>query len=100
MRTLAILLLLTTCASAATPSLWKPPVRFDHPFRGTVHILQKPFWVCPGAWACTPIPPAGTRVCTIYSNSIGFLGMDRAGYRNVIRHEIGHCNGWPQNHPR
>jgi hypothetical protein len=75
-----------------------PPARYDHPFKGPVEIL----WLSPTdtvkvchTWtAC--VFSNHPKVCRIYINS-GARGNWTE--QSLIRHEMGHCNGWPGNHP-
>ena len=75
----------------------RPPLRFDHPFAGKVIIEQvdlagqwqhcQPY----GGWACAFVIYG---VCHIY------VIAEHSGDRDLMRHEIAHCNGWPADHPR
>lgn len=89
----AILLALTTPAFARIPL---PPKQYDHAYRGRLIIVDVSFAEmqrrCGGAgvtcYGYTYGDMGGT--CTIYVVS-----------RNprLIRHEAGHCAGWPGHHP-
>lgn len=98
-------------AGASTPPAWNPPARFDHAFDGKIYARYVNGWqmfaLCHMAWACTPVGgDQGTRrgTCTMILPKEGarILGrkVDRAGLLGLVRHERGHCNGWPANHPR
>ena len=90
----AILLALTTEAFAYRAPL--PPRQYDHPYRGRLIIVDVPFAEmqrrCGGGpghcYGYTYGDMGGT--CTIY-----VVSRDRY----LIRHEVGHCNGWPGHHP-
>ena len=84
-----------------------PPVEYDHPYKGgrltwqMARDQQQVRDACPeskfsiGALACT----------FRYANSCIVIVSDdeikKAGFPPdlIRRHEIGHCNGWPSNHP-
>ena len=62
-------------------------------------------------WAtmCKPHPQAGRirgcnfhvlGYCNIYVAPVEYLEKSRDTVENIVKHEIGHCNGWPWNHPR
>jgi hypothetical protein len=70
-------------------SQWVPPKRFDHPYRGRVVVKRVAMDDAPGeiTYAYTYGDTGG--ICVIYVNERwrGPLGF-------ILRHEIGHCNGW------
>lgn len=83
------------------PGPQDPPSRYDYPYPGKLRTFMGPesfirrncgLW----AWACTMEPAGG--VCTIYIQELG-PKVNLAGQKALIRHEVGHCNGWPGNHP-
>ena len=83
-----------------------PPERYDHPYRDgpviekllTLEEVRKlctaigvgPFDGCAGYVTMSD----GSRACYIVLPIDGFDTV--AAYR---RHELGHCDGWPANHP-
>lgn len=82
-------------------TLQMPPARYDHPYRGRLQTYYGGSeWL---AFECR----TGGRViggcalrarkgqCSVYINS----DFDKEYQKAVLRHEIGHCNGWPRNHP-
>ena len=85
-----------------------PPVRYDHPYPSVIVRHVSPSEIarlCGGpspalAW----VSEAGGcqdwegSTCIIYIRSP--LPPRYKGERFVIRHETGHCNGWPADHPR
>ncbi|TPN11730.1 hypothetical protein [Mesorhizobium sp. B2-1-2] len=83
---------------------WNPPERFDHLYKGKLTIKYLPQArvqvVCErfkynddtlmrgcSSWDSTS--------CIIVVVDKTFLGQTPAA---VIRHEMGHCNGWPADH--
>lgn len=97
------------CLFATTASAqYLPPEEFDHPFDGRV-VTQQAIdsdnvrKLCPGMnFTMQPIgcayliPPL--RMCAIVKlpdDQIRAAGHDPAIF---MRHELGHCNGWPANH--
>jgi hypothetical protein len=115
MRTVLAALLLMGCSSAFAgvndPS-WNPPRRFDHAFAGKLTIKRLPQRdvekACRALFVKHKIPvvsltnwrgcsaPLSKRSCIIIVVNKTFM---RATPKAVIRHEVGHCNGWPANHP-
>jgi hypothetical protein len=82
-----------------------PPPEFDHEYKGRLTILKEPDYslvqyVCkdvPNAIACNfrtfDSISGATISCLIM---LGPLAHENA---EVLRHEMGHCNGWPGDHP-
>ncbi len=107
------ILLLSTPAYSAPVFNWPPPTRYAQPFKGRVLVYPLSSWDiisrCGMAYACTPI--GGDRpsrmktvkTCSIVVMKVGssVFGkvIDKQSYNNLVRHEKGHCNGWPANHP-
>src|SRR5258708_144015 len=98
-----------TSAFASNPAAFLPPQRFNHSYKGKIVIHQGNYfyvaWHCgPGAYSCSPV--GGRKgVCDIIVSALESHGpgrgaIDQAGYRNLIRHERGHSNGWPASHPK
>ena len=94
---------------AAWPPMFQPPKRYDHPYRGKLIVKTYGAWgilrQCGYAWACTYVGGDGNGRCTVHVMAVGrgWLGqrkVDVAGFRLLVNHERGHCNGWPANHPR
>lgn len=107
MKTLIALLIMTAPALANMP-----PKEFDHAtnrmsiaqikatYTGTVKLKYKPVpfgeapKLCPGAtYGC--FNPRTHVVVYSYDPT----GRDPVMDKNSLRHEIGHANGWPKNHP-
>lgn len=92
--------------SKPLPYAWNPPARYDHVVttqRWNVYyesILKLTFGRCWGT--CHAISYSDGRTCTTIIPKVGGVGMwkvNREGQKALIRHERGHCNGWPANHP-
>ena len=84
-----------------------PPVEYDHPFDGRASIFysDKQIWQdChidktkypDGDLAGCAWPHNGE--CTIIIAPLNILKKYGLTYRIVLRHELGHCNGWGQDH--
>src|SRR5262249_49689383 len=90
-----------------------PPAYYDHPFDGVV-IENAITDMADMARVCAPNPlaavamacasrythPSGERRCYIYIAPDDYLNRYRVTIDAVRRHEVAHCNGWPQAHPR
>ncbi len=113
MRLLLIIgmLLGATSALASDRAEWNPPARFDHAYSGELTLTQMPqkrvFSVCMAMFRKNKIPAASFtgRGCAIITSPghCKIIYIDRP-YRGtepsaVLRHELGHCNGWQANHP-
>jgi len=79
-------------------SILEPPAKYDHPFTGQVIERRMSFlqmlWNCHG--------PAGA--CSWVSKGVCYIALpqgekDTRLIALIRQHEIGHCNGWPSNHP-
>ena len=70
-----------------------PPKRYDHKYRGKVVI--KYVDEEPGLLAFTYGDTGG--ICVIYVNRRPGI---RLPLHIILRHELGHCAGWPANHRR
>lgn len=89
-----------------------PPARYDHPYTGPAIIRQVSMselaYRCHGYWGIVTDQIAmgcswfdsDTRIpiCVIYIPTLDEVTLELQ--QRVLRHEIGHCNGWPGNHPR
>ena len=91
-----------------------PPLpEFDKPYEGVTAIYRMPLAdvqkLCPaGTYACSwhlqKVFPEGIgerTVCfiTISPDDVLAQRRERQDFNEVLRHEIGHCNGWPSDHP-
>ncbi len=90
---------------------WNPPTRFDHEFDGLETIRKLP--QSEVMEACRKLfDDAGLDVevtvtqkgCAVFKGSNGTIIVVDKPYRGVtpeaaIRHERGHLNGWPSDHP-
>ena len=86
-----------------------PPPEYDRPAFVRVipaRTMEEVLRLCQTAgqpMACTWRETIGGRPCVIVIPVVGFVAPrgtvtveDRAA---IIRHETGHCNGWPADHP-
>jgi hypothetical protein len=109
---LIILLLATAPALALSPDA-PPPPKYDHPFNGVVRVDHD-------VAACIkmrPLVPGEIRLgCTDWRKTADGKGLcvvhmlpdkelkrkelKRYGFsrERLLRHHIGHCNGWPDDH--
>lgn len=112
MKALAVVLYLATSLAALPfrdPNVpWNPPAQYDHEYDGDWQIkhfssLEKLQAYCSmqQAYACSLY---GEGYCVTALPTVGTMMSDGhpltvQGYKNIKRHERGHCNGWPPNHP-
>jgi hypothetical protein len=87
-----------------------PPARFDRAFAGKLTVQEVSAGqverMCAAAGprnsgcAFWDLGGAGGDRCTIVIAPEAELRAKGATRAGVLRHEIGHCNGWPAHHPR
>jgi hypothetical protein len=79
-----------------------PPLEYDHDYQGEVRVVRTPeefrnFFVC-RMQTHTPLGCARVNgrdgVCTVFIAPDDVLARYGDTYSDVLRHEIGHCNGW------
>jgi hypothetical protein len=119
---LALTLATTTLSESAERevrySATLPPAKYDVPYTGLLKIWISPLpvieYFCRGAshTACA-FPLSGSNECRFLilqpiaeGKRYDTLTLDGKAATNVkgnlaltLRHELGHCNGWPTNHP-
>ena len=87
-----------------------PPAEFDRPYKGKLTIIREPD-LEKLRKQCSPTasPLVGASIgcahhddtsCTVYLASDDAIRARGFTSAIVLRHEIGHCNGWPGGHPR
>jgi hypothetical protein len=107
MRTICAVIVLLATLTQAQPSLaqkviwtFPPPPEFDNPYDGDLTI-QRLSWEeirknCPpGTHACAYVWP---KACIVMIPEDDFLKRRGRQFEEILRHEIGHCNGWPGDH--
>ena len=99
-----------TRALPATIKSATPPAEFDHPYTGQLTITRtkdqaETRWLCtpadfPQALAlgCAKVMMGGG--CRIIISPDSVLAEAGMTLEFVKRHEMAHCNGWPQDHRR
>jgi len=97
LRYLSVLsaLFLTQCNDDYSGYL--PPSEYDHEYDGFLQLeIVSPesvkFWCGQQAIACSM---AFDKTCVVYLPDKSTIPRDI-----LMRHELGHCNGWEPNHPR
>lgn len=77
-----------------------PPAQYDHAYKGKLLVLPVDRTslarVCHD-WAASACAYVGRGKCTVF---IGASAQGTWRWNMLLQHEIGHCNGWPANHPR
>lgn len=109
---LAALLVASPAFAGRNVAEWNPPARYDHAFTGklTVHYLSQKQVVkaCSRLFAkynvaeraaltakgCAATTSKGA--CTVILIDRPYKGVTP---KAVLRHELGHCNGWQAHHP-
>lgn len=101
-----------TAVAGKNDAEWNPPARFDHAYSGKLTIRYLPQKQVVSA--CAKLFAKYRVAATSYPNQHGcsaitsdtsctVIVIDKmfafATPKAVLRHEIGHCNGWPSNHP-
>jgi hypothetical protein len=104
---LAAIARVISAQNAAKQRALLPPLEFDHPYTGNklVTITRVNDSValraaCLGAitsTACAHISASSCEIFIVADEILEPLGLT---YDTSLRHEIGHCNGWPADHPR
>ena len=108
----AILLAVTSVILVNGPNdaTWNPPARFDHPFVGELQVLKLdqiqvalmcatmlgvPFDNYMQGCSERIVLESGKVKCTVIIPKTRVL---RASPKAILRHELGHCNGWGRDH--
>src|SRR5262245_15516696 len=102
--TLAVLTLIVAPALAGSPYATVPPPEYDHLYDGELHVaddldLQVMRFVCgtPAVGCAVRNQPAPGH-CIIFLARESDLAKSGHSMQTIRRHEVGHCNGWPQDH--
>jgi len=117
-RLILTILVLTLSSAHAQSDNWSklpflPPPQYDHPYAGELIInrvgpevgvaLSCPTanFVTGRAIACNlrTIGPGPKERCEIFIAADSVIASVGLTFDLVLRHEIGHCNGWPGDHP-
>lgn len=90
---------------------WNPPKQYDKPFKGTetIHMLPQPEVVkaCRKLFRDASLDVKVTKTqkgCAVFHGDNGTIVVIDKPFMGVtpeaaIRHERGHLNGWPLDHP-
>ena|SRR5215831_1436582 len=114
LTSIAALFLATGAANTPLMVLELPPLEYDHPYKGDLVIIDDVKWQerqdrCgsnsdpQGRWYVACIAPPQPDKCVVFMPDRATLALvfsihQSFTYKNLLRHEIGHCNGWPGNH--
>lgn len=103
------LVVMTGAANAGiNDATWNPPARYDGPYTGTVVKRYMPQWDI--LKECTHLGGdyhgrKNLRGCAKRIRKdfcivvISIKTYKKATPSAILRHELGHCKGWPGNHP-
>ena len=82
-----------------------PPLEYDHQYTGKLTVLKQDDYLLIRE-LCRDVPTAIACSYRVYDIASGttiscliMLGPVAHDDPNALRHEIGHCNGWPGDHP-
>jgi len=88
------------------PRVLLPPAEFDHEYIGTTTIIRMPMVnlqsACRAAVVSACAKVVDDKTCNVFildDDDLTWFGWADQ-YDFILRHEIGHCNGWPQSHPK
>jgi hypothetical protein len=96
-------------ADAAFVKAMTPPAEYDHPYKGIVIITRtkdqaETRRLCPTAVFNQPLAIGCARTipvgCELVISPNGVIALAGLSLEFVTRHELAHCNGWPQDHGR
>jgi hypothetical protein len=83
-----------------------PPLEFDHPYTGKLTVLKQDDYLLIRE-LCRNVPTAIACSYRVYDIASGkpiscliMLGPGTWEDERVMQHEVGHCNGWSNNHER
>jgi hypothetical protein len=86
------------------PRVALPPPEFDHPYSGKLTVLKEDNYVFI-RHVCNDVPNAIACSFRTYDSVSGetlscliMLGPETWEDARVMKHEIGHCNGWGNDH--
>lgn len=102
---LAAILLSGPAFAGKDDPTWNPPAKYDHPYKGKLRVYYLPpkqvVTVCKKLIKSATLEQRGCAVhddksCTVIVVDKPYKG---ATPKAVLRHELGHCQGWPSHHP-
>lgn len=112
MRALLVLALLASPALAGKHDAeWNPPARYDHAYTGKLMLTKLPQAQMQRAcrqlfsqYGYSDTTSGEQRGCAIPGKDVCIIVTIDKTYKAttpdaVLRHELGHCNGWPSSHP-
>jgi hypothetical protein len=84
-----------------------PPSHYQGPYTGTLIVnhgdAKRVRFQCYGGYACAYMHDLKDGVCTLWMPEVGTkypnVTVTAEVYDEMMRHELGHCNGWPPSHP-
>lgn len=77
----------------------EPPAIYDHAFAGPVVVSDK-YGGEISALGGPCYPWMGAKACAVRLNGTCYIfAIKGALSPELLRHETGHCNGWPADHP-
>lgn len=109
---LSILLICGSAQAGINDPTWNPPARFDFPYKGELTVKRLPqadvVEACRVLFSLYDVQATASlnqRGCSVITskNSCLVVTVNKtfkgATPESILRHEEGHCNGWPASHP-
>lgn len=94
----ALLVLLAGCLRFVRA----PPERYDYPFPGEVVVRQLSAADAEQACRFSQIIPGREGAGCMWREGprcVVVISASTPNYAATLRHEVAHCNGWPEDHP-
>jgi hypothetical protein len=104
LATAIVLALFATSASAQTHDVIVPPLEYDRAYKGKLIISRidsttEVGLLCGQAAPMLSCSQRRDNECEIIMATDNVIRIFGYLVDVVLRHEIAHCNGWPQDHP-
>jgi len=103
MRRVAATAILALTSACASPNITLPPPEYDHEPTRPFQDVRMPYWDIYNACRTFGDLPRGRVQGCVVPGRVPLRivpgDVDAVTLAAIIRHENGHINGWPRNHP-